>query len=129
MGGVKEYFSDLSEKFRDSIKLSNNTSLVVLGKDNIRLQVNGTTHIIIEVFYVIELTNNLLSIGQLQKRGLAVTFQYGRCKAFHHEKGLIINTKMSENRMFKQHFNLYRQCASTQSLRTKCSLGIVDIGT
>ena len=100
MGGVKQYFSDLNENFIDSVKLSNNTSLVVLGKGNIRLQVNGTMHIITEVFYVIELTNNLLSIGQLQKRGLAVTFQYGRCNAFHHEKGLIIDTKMSENRMF-----------------------------
>ncbi|KAH7570848.1 hypothetical protein JRO89_XS05G0207100 [Xanthoceras sorbifolium] len=87
--------------FRDSVKLGNNTSLAVMGKGNVRLQVNGTTQIIIEVFYVLELKNNLLSIRQLQKKGLIVIFQHGRCKVFHSEKGLIMETKMSEKRITK----------------------------
>ncbi|KAL5763071.1 hypothetical protein ACOSP7_019335 [Xanthoceras sorbifolium] len=98
--GIKNYFSDLNADFRDSVKLGNNTSLAVMGKGNVRLQVNGTTQIIIEVFYVLELKNNLLSIRQLQKKGLIVIFQHGRCKVFHSEKGLIMETKMSEKRMF-----------------------------
>lgn len=100
MCGKKEYFSDLNENFRDSVKLGNNSSMTVIGKGNIRLQVNGTTQIITEVFYVPELKSNLLSIGQLQEKGLTVLFQHGRCKVFHHEKGLIMDTKMSANRMF-----------------------------
>ena len=100
MCGKKEYFLDLNENFRDSVKLGNNSSMVVIGKGNIRLQVNGTTQIITEVFYVPELKSNLLSIGQLQEKGLTVLFQHGRCKVFHHERGLIMDTKMSANRMF-----------------------------
>lgn len=45
------------------MKLGNNSALDVLGKVNIKLQIVGVTQIIIDVFYVPELRNNLLSIG------------------------------------------------------------------
>ena len=63
--GNKFSFSDLDESYHDSVKLGNNTSMVVLGKGNIRLQVNSKAHIVTDVFFVPELRNNLLSIGQL----------------------------------------------------------------
>ena len=53
-----------------------------------------------EVYYVLELNNNLLSIGQLQENGLAILIKGGICKIYHPEKGLIIETEMSANRMF-----------------------------
>jgi len=65
--------------------------MVVSGKGNIRLQVNGIAKIITGVFYVPELKNNLLSIGQLQEKGLTILF--------HRERGLIMETKMTSNRM------------------------------
>lgn len=103
MCGKKEYFSDLDESFKNSVKLGNDSSMAVLGKGNVRLQVNGVVQIITEVFYVPELKNNLLSIGQLQEKGLTILFQYGKCKVFHPERGLIMNSKMSSNRMFILH--------------------------
>ena len=99
----KEYFSNFDGSFRDSVKLGNNSSMVVLGKCNIRLQVNGITHIITRVFYVPELKNNLLSIGQLQEKRLTILLQNGKYKVFHLERGLITETKMSSNRMFILH--------------------------
>jgi len=33
------------------------------------MEVNGFVHVITEVFYVPDLKNNLLSIGQLQEKG------------------------------------------------------------
>ena len=47
-----------------------------------------------------ELKNNLLSIGQLQEKRLNILFQGKKCKVFHPEKGLIMETKMTLNRMF-----------------------------
>ena len=41
MCGKKEYFIDFDENFSDTVKLGNNTSMVVIGKGNIRLQVDG----------------------------------------------------------------------------------------
>ena len=87
MCGKKEYFSDFDESFRVSVKLGNNSSMVVMGKGNVRLQINGRAQIITGVFYVPELKNNLLSIGQLQEKGLNTLFQGKKCKVFHLEKG------------------------------------------
>ena len=74
MCGKREYFSDLNENFKDSVKLGNNSSIVLMGKGNIKLQVNRTTQIITRFFYAPELKNNLLSIGQLQEKGLVILF-------------------------------------------------------
>lgn len=62
MWGKKEYLSDFDDIFRYSVKLGNNTSMAVLGKGDVRLQVNGLIQIITGVFYVPKLKNNLLSI-------------------------------------------------------------------
>ena len=55
---------------------------------------------IADVFYLPELKNNLLSIGQLQERKLAILMEHGECKIYHHERGLLMSTQMSANRMF-----------------------------
>jgi hypothetical protein len=65
MCGKKEIFFDLDTKFRESVKLGNNSSMAVMGKGNIRLLVNGIVQIITGLFYVPDLKNNLLSIKQL----------------------------------------------------------------
>ena len=97
----KQWFSNLDEEFRQSVKLGNNSALDVLGKGNVRLQIAGVTQIITDVFYVPELRNNLLSIGQLQEKGVVFFIQQGVCKVYHPEKGLITKIAMSTNRMFK----------------------------
>ena len=82
MCGKKEHFSDFDGSFRDSVKLCNNSSMVVMGKGNVRLQVNGRVQIIIGVFSMQELKNNLLSIGQLQERGFNILLQGKSVKFF-----------------------------------------------
>ncbi|RDX67096.1 hypothetical protein CR513_54069, partial [Mucuna pruriens] len=93
MCGKKEYFSNLDESYKDSVKLGNNSNMTVTGKGNIRLNMNDKTHIFTKVFFVPELMNNLLSIGQLQEKGLI----------FHPENGLIMETRISSNRMSMLH--------------------------
>ncbi|KAA8517936.1 hypothetical protein F0562_015410 [Nyssa sinensis] len=65
MCGHKEFFSELDESFRKFVKLGDNSSIGVMGKSRIHLQVNHVSQVITEVFYIPELKNNLLSIGQL----------------------------------------------------------------
>jgi hypothetical protein len=96
----KTLFSNLNESFRQIVKLGNNMKMSVMGKRNVRLQVSEFVHVITEVFYVPELRNNLLSIGQLQEKGLTIFFQHRKCQIYHPEKGLIIQTEMSANRTF-----------------------------
>lgn len=103
MCGKREYFSEFDEHFSDSVKLGNNSNMVVHGKGEIRLQINGVISIISGVFYIPELKNNLLSLGQLQEKGLSILFQQGQCKIYHPDKGLIMKSNMSANRMFILH--------------------------
>ena len=60
-------FTNLNESFVHSVKLGNNSRMNVVGKGSIKLFLNET-HVVHEVYYVLELKNNLLNIGQLQER-------------------------------------------------------------
>ena len=59
----KEYFSEIDENFSDSVKLGNNLNMMINGKSNIRLDVNGVLSIILGVFYVLELKSKFLCLG------------------------------------------------------------------
>jgi hypothetical protein len=68
MCGDKAMFCELNEEFRQLVKLGNNTRMTMLGKGKVKLYLDGVHHIVTDVFYVPELKNNLLSIGQLQEK-------------------------------------------------------------
>lgn len=100
MTGNKEWFSNLEDGFNRTVKLGNDTRMEVKARGSIRVQINGIIQVISDVYYIPELKSNLLSIGQLQEKGLAIYFQNKTCKVFHPKKGLIMQTDMSGNRMF-----------------------------
>ncbi|GJV64547.1 putative RNA-directed DNA polymerase [Tanacetum coccineum] len=100
MCGNKERFVDLDESFSNTVKLGNNTRMTVEGKGSMKLVLNEATYVIKDVYYVPELKNNLLSIGQLQQKGLSFLFQSDLCKVFHPGRGLIFQSRMSTNRMY-----------------------------
>ena len=100
MTGAKKWFSEIDESFGHSVKLGNNARMAVEGKGTIKVKVNGLIQVIQDVYYVPELSNNLLSMGQLQERNLAILIQNKSCKVYHPSRGIIIETQMSANRMF-----------------------------
>nr|GEV46500.1 putative RNA-directed DNA polymerase [Tanacetum cinerariifolium] len=100
MCGNKERFVDLDQSFSNTVKLGNNTRMTVEGKGNMKLVLNGATYVIRDVYYVPELKNNLLSVGQLQQKGLSFLFQSDLCKVFHLDRGLIFQSRMSTNWMY-----------------------------
>jgi hypothetical protein len=68
MSGNKEWFSELDYQFRHIVKLGNNSKMAVMRNGNARMKVNGIT----QVYYIPELKNNLLSMGQLQDKGVTI---------------------------------------------------------
>jgi hypothetical protein len=98
MCGNKQWFYTIDEDFRNSVKLGNESRMEVMGKGNIRLEINGAVQVVTDVYYVPDLKNNLLSVGQLQERGLTLLIQNGTCKLYHPRRGLIMQTKMTANR-------------------------------
>ncbi|KAM1271923.1 hypothetical protein ACFX2J_032678 [Malus domestica] len=69
-------------------------------KGNIRMEMNGIVQVITEVFFVPELKNNLLSMRHFQEKGLAVVMQHKKCKIYHYERGLLMETEMTGNRIW-----------------------------
>lgn len=114
MCGDSTLFHELDETFRHSVKLGNNTKMDVMGKGNIKLLLGGVNLMITKVYYIPQLRNNLLSIEQLREKVLAILIKGGKCKIFHPEKGLIIQTNMSANRMF----SLFPLSSSNQCFQT-----------
>lgn len=103
MSGNKKCLVKLDETVKQTVRLGNDLKLEVAGKGNAKVRMNGVIHVISDVYYVPELKNNLLRIGQLQEKGLTVMFKGGTdtCRIYHEEKGLILESKMSTNRMYK----------------------------
>lgn len=101
MSGDKAWFSKLDESFRCSVKLGDNSLLPVIGKGDVNLRINGRSHVITDVYLVPDLTSNLVSLGQLVQKGCGILMQHGVCKIYHPERGLVIQSKMTANRVFK----------------------------
>jgi hypothetical protein len=85
MCGVKEWFHELDTKFKETVRLGDNSQMKVMGKGNVKLQVNGISQVITAVYYIPELKNNLLSIGQLQQKELTIVFKKNACRVYHPE--------------------------------------------
>lgn len=62
----------MEEGFCRIVKLGNDTTMNVVAKGSIRVQMNGITQVISDVYFIPELKNKLLSLGQLQEKGLAI---------------------------------------------------------
>lgn len=96
----QRWFSHLEEDLNHTVKLGNDIRMTFAAKGSVRVQVNGLTQMISDVYYIPELKNNLLSVGQLQEKGLPILIQNGTCRVYHPSNGVIMQANMSENRMF-----------------------------
>lgn len=121
MCGKKEMFANLDGSFRETVKLGDNSRMSVMGKGNVLMTVNEITQIITGVFYVPDLKNNLLSIGQLAEKGLKFEIHRGKCKIYHPQRGLISEIKMSVNRMFK--------LFARRKLKDQVCFSLIELGT
>ncbi|XP_019227492.1 PREDICTED: uncharacterized protein LOC109208796 [Nicotiana attenuata] len=71
ISGNKKLFIGLDEIFRGTVRLENNAKVPAVGKGKIRITVkDGSSNFISDVFYVQSLHHNLLSLGQLSKKGV-----------------------------------------------------------
>lgn len=72
----------------------------VMGKGVVKIVLQGISYVLSDVYYVPELKNNLLSVGQLQEKGVLVLFKNGVCSIHHPQKGKMAECVMSNNKMF-----------------------------
>ncbi|XP_024164420.1 uncharacterized protein LOC112171471 [Rosa chinensis] len=59
----KQWFAELDESYRHSVKLGNNMRMPVMGKGSVKLQIGDVKQVVSDVYYIPDLTNNLFSRG------------------------------------------------------------------
>jgi len=91
---------DVKQQKEDEWFLDSGCTNHMMGKGSVELNINGVVYVISHVYYVPELKNILLSVGQLQEKGLTILIKEGKCEVYHPERGQIMEIKMKENRMF-----------------------------
>ncbi|GAU46899.1 hypothetical protein TSUD_296780 [Trifolium subterraneum] len=100
MIGTKDWLFDFDDSFRETVKLGDDSTMPLMGKGSVKICIEGIICVITDVYYLPNLRNNLLSIGQLQQKNLTIVFSNNVCKIFHEERGLIVSTPMTVNRMY-----------------------------
>ena len=104
MCGNKDLFSELDESFHSSARFGDNTKIEIMGKGKVPIRTkDDRPQYISNVFYVPKLKNNLLSLGQLLEKGYEINMKDRCSKIEDGKKHMIVNVKMTENRMFPLH--------------------------
>jgi hypothetical protein len=100
MVGNKDWLSNFDENFSETVKLGDDSGMAVKGKGNLKLNIEGIVQAITGVYFLPGLKNNLLSIGQLQKKEITIILKNDKCKVYYASRGLIITSQKSANRMY-----------------------------
>ena len=99
----KELFSSLDTIIQSEVKLGNDCKVKVNGKGVIVVYAkDGKRRTIHDVYYVLGLMCNLLSVGQLLEKEYRVYFKKKVCTIYdkYPSKQLIVRVEMTNNRMF-----------------------------
>jgi transposase InsO family protein len=81
MTGFKHLFDELDESYKKVVKLGDDKEIQVEGKGNIAVQTSShNTRILHDVYYIPQLSHNLLSIGQMMDSGCTIKFEGDNCR-------------------------------------------------
>jgi len=101
MCGQKKLFAYLDDSFSTKVKFGDDRFVPVTGKGRILITLkNGDHKYIYDIFYVPDMKSNLLSMGQLAKKGYVMHIVENIFSIFDKKGSLILRTFLSKNRMF-----------------------------
>ena len=102
MSGNKDIFVELNNNYSSQVKLGDGNLQCAQGKGVIAVQTQkGIKRYISYVLYVPNLTQNLLSVGQLLRKGYSVYFDNDKCEIVDKKNNIIVaKINMSSNKVF-----------------------------
>ncbi|XP_077249473.1 uncharacterized protein LOC143888980 [Tasmannia lanceolata] len=101
MTGNKDYFLEIDETVKPRVRMGDNNRVNAHGIGPIVVSTMVGKKQIQDVMNVPGLAQNLLSLGQLIKKGYRAIFNEGECKLYDKKSmKLVLSIKMKENKMF-----------------------------
>ena len=97
--GISQY--SLTWMYHDKVKLGDEFKISIMGKGEVTiLNKDNSNETIFNVFFVLDLKTNLLSVGQLLENGYELSFKDGACKIQDSKSILIAEATKTGNQMF-----------------------------
>ena len=101
MCGKKHMFVELDEVAQGKVTFGDSSNIPVKGKGKILIKLkNGNHDFISDVYYVPDMKNSILSLGQLLEKGYDISMKNLHLTIKDARGNLIANVEMSKNRMF-----------------------------
>ena len=102
MTGNRDIFVELDQSFTSQVKLGDGKLQGAKGKGVTTVNTKqGNEKLISDVLYVPNMTQNLLSLGQLIQKGYSINFEDKKCRIFYKKNNLQVEiVKMCKNKVF-----------------------------
>ena len=92
---------ELNESVSENVAFGDESKIEVKGKGNILIYLkNGEHQFISNVYYVLNMKSNILSLGQLLEKGYDIRLKDNNLSIRDNASNLIAKVPMSRNRMF-----------------------------
>ncbi|KAD5317800.1 hypothetical protein E3N88_17746 [Mikania micrantha] len=101
MTGNKEHFKELDKKVSGRVRFGDGSFVEIEGKGSILLECkNKEQRIISHVYYIPNLKNNILSLGQLTENGCKVLLERDLLFLYDNNETLLMKVTRSKNRLY-----------------------------
>lgn len=102
MTGQRGKFKELDESVTGKVKFGDGSTVNIEGKGSVAFQCkNGDERILQEVYFIPNLCNNIISLGQLSEAGNRVILEGDFLWVYESDGRLLMKVKKSENRLYK----------------------------
>lgn len=106
MTGYREKFTYLDEGVTGKVRFGDGSTVDIKGRGSISVSCkNGEEHVFHEVYYIPELCNNIISLGQLSEAGNKVVLKGEFMWIYDNRRRLLMKVKKSGNRLYKIKWN------------------------
>nr|GEZ47543.1 zinc finger, CCHC-type [Tanacetum cinerariifolium] len=107
MTGVKDHFKEIDEKITGNIQFGDGSYIEIKGKGFILLQCkNKEQRAISQVYYILNLKSNILSLGQLKENGCKLLMEKNILLLYDSNGNILLRVTRSKNKLYKANLRI-----------------------
>lgn len=107
MTGTMSALTQQNEEVRGTVRFGDGSRVEIQGIGSVVIQGHHQQHkVLTNVYYIPKLKSNIVSLGQLEEKGLKVTLGDGKLCVYDQDKSLLIAAPRTANRLYTVKFGL-----------------------